>query len=355
MEDDNLPVHSGTLAELKKLIQEQSDDMASDRSNSRGAVSNRKELPRTACFRGRFWNDGFGRRHRRGPPAVRGSARSESQGLYAPDDAEKIEGFRSSGYVKINGKHIAADGQVSRDNRYRRVFRDSATTTTWEREELGAHAEQLKDLAKIELQGRNLAVYERFLDPLISGVSPPPISQVAEEFGLPVRRIYKIKNDCRKKLLAAALKCGLAADPADPADTKDYVAGSQTLIRTAEQTRALCARWKDRNTKDDVFKDAVTFHTILNRSAAVDGLLSEAKAARHQSPREYVCRTIMLHQLVDKFRKARAKANDPILSGQEALEIVGWRLWSALPDCRVTCDCGGGGPHAPDDPAWPCW
>jgi hypothetical protein len=315
-----------------------------------------KELPeqiiRSGKSAGRFggrWNQGFDQRHERS--ATRGGWWAESRRLYAPRDVGKTLEFRQRGHVKVAGKHIAADGLVSRGG-YRRILPDR--TTPWNPE----WEEQTRHAAESVLQGRDLRIFERaFLEPVIRGGPTPPLRQIAEAEGVPVARISRIKYDVTKEVLAA-LKRGLAAESIDAEPTASNNRGSNPFLykdmadrKRDAQAEARWRRWELELLDRDLYEAAV-FDKIVNRSAAVEQLYAEAFAARHQSHGKYVCRTAMLHEFIDRLGNAITGANDPILAVPDAFVIVGWQLRSALPDCRRGCVCGGGGPDLPDHPAW---
>jgi hypothetical protein len=112
-----------------------------------------------------------------------------------------IEGFeskRASGFAKVDGRHIAADGLVSRRG-YRRIISDSSLDREWF--DLDGRVEELAKIAKEVLHGRNATVFEgRVLNPLM-GQPKLSIEELAAQFGTTAKRIYNIVDDCRDRII----------------------------------------------------------------------------------------------------------------------------------------------------------
>jgi hypothetical protein len=70
-----------------------------------------------------------------------------------------------------------------------------------DREWIEEHAEELSELAKDILHGRNATVFEgRVLDPL-EGRPKRSVEDLAAQFGVTEKRIYKIEDDCRRRVV----------------------------------------------------------------------------------------------------------------------------------------------------------
>jgi hypothetical protein len=111
-----------------------------------------------------------------------------------------VEGFeekRANGFTKVDGRHVPADGIVSRRG-YRRIIPDSGPGAAW----LEWRIEELARVAKEVLRGRNATVFEgRVLNPLM-GRPKRSVEDLAEQLGRPTKRIYKILDECRDQIAA---------------------------------------------------------------------------------------------------------------------------------------------------------
>jgi hypothetical protein len=109
-----------------------------------------------------------------------------------------VEGFEdrwAAGFAKIDGRHVAADGMVSRRGR-RRIIPDSGPGAAW----LEWRIEELATVAKEVLRGRNATVFEgRVLNPLM-GRAQRSIQDLSDQLGRPPKRIYKILDECRHRI-----------------------------------------------------------------------------------------------------------------------------------------------------------
>jgi hypothetical protein len=220
------------------------------------------------------------------------------------------------------------DGLVSRSG-YRR------TLPGWLTDDSGLwddRAQQLTDIAHRELQGRNLEIFERLILGPLNGAERPAISDLAEQYGVPIARIYRITNDCKTRVMTA-LQRGSIAEPT--AARGDF--GPEEIMAMLLQAER------------EIFDGMVLYHSILRRSAAVEALLIEADVIWDKPAREYVCRTSLLNGYLDRLKALIATANDPILANPSALHVVGSALKANLPACLSTCSCGGYGPRLPWD------
>jgi len=111
-----------------------------------------------------------------------------------------VDGFEAkwaAGFTKVDGRHVAADGMVSRRG-YRRIIPESGPGREWFED----RAEDLAAAAKEALRGRNATVFDgRVLNPLM-GRPKRSIEDLAEQFGTPTKRIYKILDECRDQIAA---------------------------------------------------------------------------------------------------------------------------------------------------------
>ncbi len=127
---------------------------------------------------------------------------------------ERFENRIAAGYVKVAGKHVAADGLFSRRG-YRRVVRDGPDITWFE-----DRRERVLELSDGLFRGRNATIFEgRVLAPL-RGERRRTIAELAEQFNVPQKRIYTVEEEGRARIKAildkkktAALDIESIADP----------------------------------------------------------------------------------------------------------------------------------------------
>jgi hypothetical protein len=143
--------------------------------------------PPKGKFQGR-WNAGFGTRSN-APGLIRGNYKAQAEGLFRTADASKAEIFRSSGHVKAAGKHISADGLVSRRG-YRRILPSDD----------GGDAEAgrflVEEVAKEVLRGREATIFEKRL----AGVK---LEALAEQFGRSISFIHAVIEKSKVRVMQA--------------------------------------------------------------------------------------------------------------------------------------------------------
>ena len=325
-------------------------DETLDKNLSREIIKSDKAIER---FAGR-WNAGFVERRQVQPMAphrdydLTPEQEVARQKWYA-DQATKIvvspgRGDSDQARPARAGKGAEA-GLVSRSG-YRRIIPGWLTEDSqlWD-----GRAEELATAAKL-LRGRNAEIFEKLILGPLNGARAPSISELAEEYGVPPARIYRIRDDCKNKIMAA-LKRGAVAEPA--VINRDW----DSLIREMKEM------W--RQVVEDEFNASVLFHRVRLRSALVDELLAEAPQIPRQmrvgytaelngrSRQRYrldpICSTVVLRGYLDRVKELIAGANDPALADPNALRVVGEALRERLPACRSTCSCGGYGPRLPWD------
>jgi len=115
-----------------------------------------------------------------------------------PKTIDGKEAANAAGYTKVAGKHVAADGLVSRRG-YRRILPESRN-----REEIEGDLEKLDEIAKQVLRGRNATIFEKcVIRPLEDGSRRPPVEEVAAQFNIEDKRVYKILDKCWDKISGA--------------------------------------------------------------------------------------------------------------------------------------------------------
>jgi hypothetical protein len=294
---------------------------------------NQEIIRRPTKPKGRFqgrWNAGFNSRSNQ-PQLIRGNYKAQAEGVFRSADVGKVEAFRGSGHAKAAGKHVSADGLVSRRG-HRRILPDYETDhNLW-----GERADQLAEAAKRELRGRNATVFEGLvLNPLLGG-QRRSVADLAHQFGVPEARIHRIQNENKIRMIAA-----LKGEPIPPPERR---ISNWAIEENRKMFEAVRRQLRD---------DSILLRTILSRNAAVERLFADAEAAWHQTPREYVCRTALLKGYWACLPGLIQRANDPALGDRRAPYLIGEALWESLPTCRVTCECGGGGPHVLwEYPSW---
>ena len=103
----------------------------------------------------------------------------------------------AAGYTKVGGKHITADGLVSRRG-YRRII---PGITQQEREWLEEHTSKLREIAKRVLHGRNGTIFQKcVINPLL-GERKSSVEEMAAQFNIKPKRVYNIIDKCKDKVL----------------------------------------------------------------------------------------------------------------------------------------------------------
>jgi hypothetical protein len=164
------------------------------------------------------------------------SANSDSQIAAARGGIDRFEARRAAGFTKVDGKHVAADGLVSRRG-YRKIIPEHLLETVWDREKWADRTAELADVAGKVLRGRNATIFEgRVLDPL-KGRSKRSVEELAKQFGISTKRVYNIVERCSHRVMAA-----LNA-PSQRMDTKAFIAAKKELDTWAESQKcSLCGR-----------------------------------------------------------------------------------------------------------------
>jgi hypothetical protein len=161
---------------------------------------------------------------------------NSSANLEDQSGSRSVAGYEAkwaAGYTKVGGKYIAADGLVSRGG-FRRIIPEE---TDWDREKWAERAAELADAAGKILHGRNATIFEgRVLDPL-RGRPKRSVDDLAAQFGIAPKRVYKIVERCSDRVMAA-----LSA-PSQRMDHKGFVAARDELYARAYSEKCLlCGR-----------------------------------------------------------------------------------------------------------------
>ena len=91
-------------------------DEATDKELSAEIVKSGKPAKRL----GGRWNKGFEQRNEiERPLAPRGGGKAEAEHVFRPGNVGKVEEYRGRGHTKLAGKHVSADGLVSRGGQRR--------------------------------------------------------------------------------------------------------------------------------------------------------------------------------------------------------------------------------------------
>jgi len=126
-------------------------------------------------------------------------ARTDNEPKPSPRTLQGYESKWAAGYTKTSGKTVAADGLVSR-NGYRRILPEN-DDSEWLECSKDYRLDELEDIAKQIFHGRNATVFEAlFLAPL-RGESGRTVEDLAGQFGATPHRIYKIKNECKSRVI----------------------------------------------------------------------------------------------------------------------------------------------------------
>ena len=150
-------------------------------------------------FRGR-WNSGFDDRHESERPlAPKGGGKAEAEHVHRPGQISKVEEYRVAGHVKLAGKHVSADGLVSRSGR-RRIAPEDLLRDNAERD---WQIDELKRLAKKALRGRNATVFRRSVLEPLEGIAGATYRQLADQFGCSITTIHRIIGTCHMRIAEA--------------------------------------------------------------------------------------------------------------------------------------------------------
>jgi hypothetical protein len=123
------------------------------------------------------------------PLAGRNQGKAEREGVYRPDNVGKIEEHRARGHTKVAGKHVRADGLVSRSGFPRILPGDDDDTSN-------VDADLAAETAKEVLRGREATIFEKRL----VGVK---IEALAQQFGRSVGFIHGVIEKSRIKVMQA--------------------------------------------------------------------------------------------------------------------------------------------------------
>ena len=109
--------------------------------------------------------------------------------------------------------------------------------TVWDREKWADRTAELADAVGKVLRGRNATIFEgRVLDPL-RGRPKRSVDDLAAQFGITTKRVYKIVERCSDRVIAA-----LSAPP-ERMDAKGFIAETNELYAWAESEKcSLCGR-----------------------------------------------------------------------------------------------------------------
>jgi hypothetical protein len=132
----------------------------------------------------------------------RNQGKAEREGVYRPGNVGKIEGYRAAGHTKIAGKHVSADGLVSRRG-YRRVVPEALLRDNMERD---YQIDELKRLAELALRGRNRSIFIRNVVEPLEGLPGVTYRELADQYGISITKIHRIIGDCHMRI-AQALEC----------------------------------------------------------------------------------------------------------------------------------------------------
>jgi hypothetical protein len=147
-----------------------------------------------------------------------------------------VEGFEekwANGFTRLDGRHIPADGVVSRRG-YRRIVRSGP-----DREWLEERAEEVEKITKELLRGRTATVFEgRVLYPLM-GRPQRSIEELAEQFGVPAKRIYKIEAAGRARVSEGLKRLAACKTDGDKCPTCGRVYAEWDFSQCARNNGAL--------------------------------------------------------------------------------------------------------------------
>jgi hypothetical protein len=122
---------------------------------------------------------------------------------HRPDRGGSIEAKWASGHTRVAGKHVTNPGLLTCDGRAK-ILPESLSA-----EQLDEWTEQAEEFAKVAkqvLHGRNATIFEhRVLNPML-GQPGRPVDDLAAQFNVAAKRIYKLEAQALKKVQAAVLR-----------------------------------------------------------------------------------------------------------------------------------------------------
>lgn len=111
------------------------------------------------------------------------------------DGIAAFEERQAAGFTKVAGKHIPADGLVSRRGQ-RRILPDGGPDLDW----LEWREEQLEEIVKQTLHGRDATIFRRRV------IENGSVEDLAREFNVTPHEIYKRTEKSKNRVIAAARK-----------------------------------------------------------------------------------------------------------------------------------------------------
>ena len=109
-----------------------------------------------------------------------------------------FESKSATGFRRIGGKRVAADGLVSRGG-YRRIFPDH-DDDDWADFFMPGQVEELEKTARAVLRGRSATVFNKLVVAPLRGKTRSTVEELAEELSIPKGQIRKIKYDATTKV-----------------------------------------------------------------------------------------------------------------------------------------------------------
>lgn len=114
------------------------------------------------------------------------------------DPGGSIEAKYATGFSRQAGKHTDHTGPLTRGGRLK-IFPESSDLG-----ELHGDLENLREIAKQVLRDRNATIFEKLvIKPLEDGVRRPPVEEVAAQFNIKDKRVYKILDKCWDRVAKA--------------------------------------------------------------------------------------------------------------------------------------------------------
>lgn len=177
-------------------------------------------------------------------------ARTDNGPKAPPRTVAGFEAKWAAGHTKIAGKHIAADGLVSKGG-YRRILPDykDAGDEVWDE----IRRKQLEEIAGEVLSGRTATVFDALVLAPLRGKQGRTVEDLANQFGVTTDRIHKIKHDATRKIEDGLMKPKNYETTADPAalptqpiaEWRAQVAGYRAHVASLERKNPdFDDRWK---------------------------------------------------------------------------------------------------------------
>jgi hypothetical protein len=155
------------------------------------------------------------------------------------------ESRRAAGFERVEGKHVKADGLVSRRGK-RRILPDD-DLDKWREFRKDDQREKLERVAAEVLHGRNATIFGGLVLDRLCGKPGKTVEDLAYQFGVSRERIYRIQYNCTQKVMEGLRwrtdDHGLPPRPEFPAALERFMDFMRTGKIKNEENCSVCGRY----------------------------------------------------------------------------------------------------------------